>query len=128
MPIVEKNPALYNYFNLSYLKEAIMAAPKKYSSKSKKVQKKKETKTPLFLLGGGVIILLIASFFVFGKKPEPFTPEVVGSPKLQVDEALVDLGDVQLGKTVQTSFEVHNVGDQDLHFTQKPYVEVKEGC
>jgi len=87
-----------------------MAAPKKYSSKSKKMQKKEVIKTPLFLIGGGVIILLIASFFVFGKKPEPFTPEVVGSPKLQVDEALVDLGDVQLGKTVQTSFEVHNEG------------------
>jgi hypothetical protein len=88
----------------------------------------KQNKNPLFLITGGILVLLIASLLVFNNKPAKYTPEVSGSPSLQVDEELVDLGDVQLGKTVQTAFKISNVGDQELRFTQKPYVEVKEGC
>ncbi len=40
----------------------------------------------------------------------------------------VDLGNVQLGQTVKVSFLVTNVGDQPLRFSDKPYVEVVEGC
>jgi hypothetical protein len=56
------------------------------------------------------------------------TPEVTGAPKLKVDKSDVDLGDVQLGQTVEVAFELTNAGDRQLRFTDVPYVEVVEGC
>ena len=56
------------------------------------------------------------------------TPEVTGAPKLKVDKSDVDLGTVQLGQTVEVAFELTNIGDRQLRFTDVPYVEVVEGC
>ena len=56
------------------------------------------------------------------------TPEVTGAPKLKADREKIDLGDVKLGSTVQTAFELTNVGDQALKITGEPFVEVVEGC
>jgi hypothetical protein len=55
-------------------------------------------------------------------------PQVSGSPALQVDQEKIDLGDVPLGQTVSAQFEITNVGDQPLRFTQKPYIQVAAGC
>ena len=55
-------------------------------------------------------------------------PQVSGGPALQVDQEKIDLGDVPLGETVSVKFEITNVGDQPLRFTQKPYIEVAAGC
>lgn len=56
------------------------------------------------------------------------TPEVNGAPRLTADKQTVDLGDIALGTTAQTSFEITNTGDQTLRFAKAPYVEVVEGC
>ncbi len=56
------------------------------------------------------------------------TPEVTGTPKLQVDRDKIDLGDEKLGSTVQTAFELTNVGDRPLQITEQPTIEVLEGC
>jgi hypothetical protein len=82
-------------------------------------------------LGLGGVILLGLIGFAAGRveKASPrFTPEAVGSAKLKVDRQQVDLGNVQLGQTVAVAFELTNVGDQPLRFTDQPYVEVVEGC
>ena len=55
-------------------------------------------------------------------------PQVSGGPALQVDREKIDLGDVPLGQTVSAQFEITNVGDQPLRFTQKPYIQVAAGC
>ena len=55
-------------------------------------------------------------------------PQVSGAPALQVDQEKIDLGDVPLGETVSAKFEITNVGDQPLRFTQKPYIQVAAGC
>ena len=55
-------------------------------------------------------------------------PEVTGAARLKVDKESVDLGDRKVGQPVSVSFEITNVGDQPLRFTQLPYIEVKEGC
>jgi hypothetical protein len=55
-------------------------------------------------------------------------PQVSGGPALQVDQEKIDLGDVPLGQTVSAQFEITNVGDQPLRFTQKPYIQVAAGC
>ena len=56
------------------------------------------------------------------------TPEVAGAPRLKVDRESQNLGDIKLGTTVRTAVELTNVGDQPLRITEKPSVEVVEGC
>jgi hypothetical protein len=66
--------------------------------------KQKKLPWPMFLLLGGGLLLVIGAFFVFNKPSQ--AGEMVdgsGSPGLKVDKEKVDLGDVQLGQTVQVS-------------------------
>ncbi len=81
----------------------------------------------ILLVAGG---LLVIGAFIALRKPAPTLAaiEVKGSPSLQVDQEKVDLGDVKLGKTVEVTFKLTNVGDQPLRFSKAPYVEVAEGC
>ncbi len=77
----------------------------------------------------GVLLLGLAAFALWrGAATPKATPEVTGAPKLKVDKSDVDLGDVQLGQTVEVAFELTNAGDRQLRFTDVPYVEVVEGC
>jgi len=102
-----------------------MARNKKYS---KKKRKQNARWLPILVIGGGVLVIGLA-FLALRKNPTPQAPiEVKGSPSLKVDKDNVDLGDEKLGKTVDVSFELTNVGDQTLRFSKQPYVEVLEGC
>lgn len=87
--------------------------------------------SPLWLAGGGALLLALAGLAVwlgFGARATPAEIQVKGAPRLSVDREKVDLGDVRLGQTVEVTFEIANVGDQPLRFTQQPYIEVVEGC
>jgi len=103
--------------------------------KTKKHQKKTSFQdvlpTPMLVVLAGMVLVAGALFAVW-KMGQSSTPqvsvEVNGSPSLKVDKNEVDLGDVPLGKTVTVSFQLANVGDKTLNFSEKPYVEVKEGC
>ena len=102
---------------------------------SKKSQKKSGIQNmlsmPLLLVLAGIVLVGGALFAVW-KAGQPSSPkvavEVKGSPSLKVDQDKVDLGDVKLGRTVSVSFQLANVGDETLRFSDKPYVEVREGC
>jgi hypothetical protein len=83
---------------------------------------------PLVLITAAIAVMVVAVYFLTARSVEPAAVEVSGSPRLRVDRELVDLGVVQLGKTVQVDFKLTNVGDQTLTFTEAPYVEVVEGC
>ena len=103
--------------------------------KSKKRNKKTSFQdillTPVLLVLAGIVLIAGALFAAWksGQTSGPKAPvEVNGAPSLKVDQDKVDLGDVPLGKTVSVSFELSNVGDQTLRFSEKPYVEVVEGC
>jgi hypothetical protein len=98
------------------------------SNAKRKQNPRARSKIPLFLMLGGAAILIAALFFVFRKPAPPYTPEVSGGPSLKADKEKVDLGDIRLGRTVQVSFTIKNVGDQPLQFSDAPYIEVKEGC
>jgi hypothetical protein len=80
----------------------------------------------------GLAVLAVAGFALWRNNTSGpsanLTPEVNGAPRLKADKQTVDLGDVKLGQTVQTSFEITNTGDQTLRFAKAPYVEVVEGC
>jgi hypothetical protein len=84
---------------------------------------------PLILLVAGGVLLIFVAVSVLNKpsKPQPAI-EVSGSPSLKVDKQKVDLGNIKLGRVVDVSFELTNVGDQTLRFSKTPYIEVVEGC
>lgn len=106
-------------------------------SKYKSKKRKKKTSfqdvlpTPLLLVLAGIVLVAGALFAVW-KSVQPASAqvpvEVKGSPSLKVDRDSVNLGDIPLGKTVSVSFQLSNVGDQTLRFSETPYVEVVEGC
>ena len=56
------------------------------------------------------------------------TPEVTGAPKLKTDRDIIEMGDIKLGRTVNAEFDLTNAGDQPLRITEKPFIEVVEGC
>lgn len=94
----------------------------------KKQVKRKTPAWPILLAVGGLLLLGVA-FLASRDAPAPQVPvEVVGNPSLEVDKERVDLGDVKLDQPVQVVFQLTNVGDQTLRFTQEPYIEVVEGC
>jgi len=91
--------------------------------------RKEKSPWPLVVLVSGSLLLILAFIFAF---TEPWKPkakiEVTGSPSLRVDQEKVDLGNIKLGQTVEVSFQLSNVGDQILRFSETPKIEVKEGC
>lgn len=100
----------------------------KHSPKERKI-------LPGKLLGiiavAGILLLVVGSFILFGDDnniPDNFVPEVTGSPRVAVAQEVVDYGDVKLNTTVQTVFEVQNVGDESLSILGEPRVELVEGC
>ena len=105
-------------------------------SKPKKYQKPRHRPfrwQPLLLALGG-LALMVAAFFALRQEPAATSPAsstdvtVSGAPSLQVDQDVVDLGDIKVDQPVQVSFNLSNVGDQPLEFSKAPYVEVVEGC
>lgn len=77
----------------------------------------------------GVIVLGWLAWALFSQSPGPQAAiEVIGQPSLKVNQKTLDLGTVKLGNTVRATFELTNVGDQPLRFTEAPYIEVVEGC
>jgi cell division septal protein FtsQ len=99
--------------------------PKKYP---KKRQKKTANWLPILIALGGLLLVGLAFLALRDKSAPVAAIEVTGAPSLKVDKEKVDLGDVKLGKTVQVSFQLTNVGDKTLRFNEKPYIEVVEGC
>ncbi len=99
---------------------------------SKRIVPKKQPRIPiglpLIIMAGVALIAVALLSSRGGPAAATVAPQVTGGPALQVDKQQVDFGDVPLGQTVEATFEVTNVGDQPLRFTQEPYVEVVEGC
>jgi hypothetical protein len=83
---------------------------------------------PLVVVLGGVLLIAMAFWGLRGKPARTADIEVTGAPALKADKEMVDLGDVKLDQPVQVTFQLTNVGDQTLRFTEEPYIEVVEGC
>ncbi len=104
---------------------------KKFESKRIQARKRRKAQRIWLLLAlGGVFLIGTALFLLRGNQGSKTLAAVTvnGAPSLKADKEQVDLGNVQLGQTVKVSFLVTNVGDQPLRFSDKPYVEVVEGC
>jgi len=97
--------------------------------KHSKHKKEKRPWLPVILTLGGMLLIFGAFLYVANQSGKPKAAiEVTGSPSLRVDREEVDLGNVKLGRTVSASFQLTNVGDQTLRFSESPYIEVLEGC
>jgi hypothetical protein len=83
---------------------------------------------PILMGISGLVLVVWATFALWGGNKPKTAIEVSGAPSLKVDNESIDLGDVQLGRTVEVSFLISNTGDQPLRFNKPPYIEVKEGC
>ena len=104
---------------------------KKYESRHHQALKRQRKQRIWLLLGLGGVFLIGAAFLVLRGNQNPQTLaaiEVQGAPSLKSDQEKIDLGNVQLGQTVKVSFRLTNVGNKPLQFSEKPYVEVVEGC
>ena len=100
----------------------------KYKKRYNK-HKKQQAPWPLITLIVGGLLLIIGAVFAFSQSIKPKAAiEVTGAPRLRADKEEVNLGDVKLGQTVKVTFDLTNVGDQPLRFSEAPTVEVKEGC
>jgi len=92
-------------------------------------RQKQPTPWPMIALIVGGLLLILGAVLTYAQSIKPKAPiEVAGGPSLRVDKEQVNLGDVKLGQTVKVSFDLTNVGDQPLSFSEAPTVEVKEGC
>lgn len=107
---------------------------KKKSYKSKKSRRKSSNRfwTLLILAAGGLILIAAGAILFRGGDRTDNTAgaplEVSGAPSLKVEQEVLDFGDVKVNEVVEATFRLANVGDQPLHFTQAPYVELAAGC
>ncbi len=72
----------------------------------------------VILVVGGLAMLLVFDT----NAPEDGTPRVV------VDQPVIDEGYQKLNETVRTSFTLRNEGDATLQILGEPQVELVEGC
>lgn len=100
-------------------------------------QKAATTPSPYLIAGIGTVLLVIVGAFLLlrggdeeiTEEIDPnFTPEVTGSPRLEVAEDIQDFGDVPFEQMVTSSFRIKNVGDEPLVFQREPQVELVRGC
>jgi TRAP-type mannitol/chloroaromatic compound transport system permease large subunit len=97
-------------------------------SRKRKNNRRQPVRWPVWLAIGGGLIVLAAVLIGLNSGREESVPQVTGAPALAVDQKVFDYGQVKLGSVVTTRVQVTNVGDQPLRFTEKPYVELVEGC
>ncbi len=85
----------------------------------------------LWVVLGGLVLAGGAFLIVFASKngqASNYKPEVTRSARVSVSQDKIDYGEVKLGRTINTVFDVRNVGDQDLVIQGEPRVELVEGC
>ncbi len=109
-------------------------AKKRYSKRTRKSPAKRQfswiwlAAVGAMLLVAGGLGLIWTSSSSTGVTTLDVTPEVVGAPRLAVDQEVIDEGYVKLNNTIRTTFRLRNVGDQPLHILGEPAVELVEGC
>jgi hypothetical protein len=72
----------------------------------------------ILLIGGGISFLLISGG----------SGSANGTPKLVVEQTVVDEGYIELNTSVRTSFTLRNEGDGLLRVLGEPQVQLVEGC
>lgn len=102
---------------------------------SKKVKASPKRRFPwLWLAVGGAVLLVIGGLSLVWTSSNSavvtldVTPEVIGAPRLAVDQDIIDEGYIKLNNTIRTTYRLRNVGDEPLYILGEPQVELAEGC
>lgn len=108
------------------------------TKRMRKAQQKSTPQASPYLIAGigAVLLVIIGAFFLLRGGDEEvkeeidpnFTPQVSGSPRLEVVPDTQDLGDVKFEQMVSSTFTIRNVGDEPLVFQREPQVELVRGC
>ena len=99
-----------------------MANNKKNAKKYRKQKQRNQFPRVFIVLGGGLLLL---AAFLFANRGAGGGG---GTPSIAVDQNKIDYGYVKFGENRQFSVKVANSGDGTLRFSEKPYIEVLEGC
>lgn len=111
---------------------------RKKSSQSRR--QANNTLTWLITAAAGIVVIVVAALIVFARDEDGngpgesefdpnFEPQVTGAPRVEVvQDDVLDYGNVKLGTTVTTEYNVRNVGDRQLVVLGEPRVELVEGC
>ena len=107
------------------------------SKKSRRKRKQKQRQSPtrqfprVLLAAGGLAVIILVVLAVAqpwsGDQPQ-VTPQVVGAPRLMVDQTTIDEGYKKYNVPIRTAFRLSNVGDQPLKIVDTPQVRLVEGC
>ena len=93
-------------------------------SKNKYRKEKQRKSFPWLLVALGGILVVIAGL-LFARQNGG---EAGGTPAIAVDQDKIDYGYVQFGNDKTFTIKVTNTGDGTLRFTEKPFIQVLEGC
>ena len=100
-----------------------MAINKK-NNKKYRMQKQQKSFPWLFIALGGGLLLLATTLLLANRNGS----DGGGTPAISVDQNKIDYGYVKFGENRQFSLKITNTGTGNLRFSEKPYVEVLEGC
>ena len=89
----------------------------------KRRKQKNRLPVPLISLGIVGLLLILASIFFFTQNTKGD-----GRPVLIVDQNKIDFGEVKFNTPKSFAIKVTNIGDGDLRFKEKPYIQIMEGC
>jgi cytochrome c-type biogenesis protein CcmH/NrfG len=102
---------------------------------NKQRHKRKQSPQPrrfpwLWLAAGGLLLIIVGGLSIVrtSSNARVVAPEVTGTPRLAVDQTVIDEGYVKLNTMVRTAFRLRNIGDQPLHILGEPQVVLVEGC
>lgn len=103
-------------------------AKKKKQKKHRQATDKTASQRPLWLWAAAAVavVLVVGGLTVLLTSPNATAED--GSPKVVVDQPVVDEGYQKLDKTIRTSFTLRNEGDATLRILDEPQVELVEGC
>ena len=107
------------------------------SKKSRRKRKQQRRQSParqiprVLMAAGGltaIILVVLAVAQPWSADLPPATPQVVGSPRLTVDQTTIDAGYKKYDVPIRTAFRLRNVGDQPLKIVDTPQVRLVQGC
>ncbi len=75
-----------------------------------------------YVIAAAVVLFVGLAVYLVTNQPAS------GTPRIQVDQEKIDLGNQPLGKTVHAAFTIKNVGDGTLKLDVPKTVTLLQGC
>jgi hypothetical protein len=107
------------------------------SNKSRRNKKKKRRQPSsrqspwLWLAGGGALLFVVSALLLarpWSGGGSSSTLDEEGSPRLVVDQTIIDEGYIKYDVPISTAFRLSNAGDGPLKILETPQVRLVDGC